>query len=219
MPAERRPAPTAARSGRSSCRPGARGSRAIAVTSMRCGNGKAGASTLDRRSQPRRVAPRREPVDRPARPTDEEPVDRQPVVVDPKRQAVEVDGDARGAVPATPTVGSPTARAAAGPSCCRHAARRGHPGARGARPADVATRRRSSRGSAGTRSTVARGRARPRAHRGSVVRPRGRSHATALLVPVDAGRIGPIDERRRARVGDVVPSPRRERVDPLAVRR
>ena len=116
----RRPVGTIVVSTRSS------GSRTIAVTSMRCGNGNAGASTaIDARD--RAVSPAgREPVDRPPGLPDEEPVDRQPVVVDRQVQPVEGDRDARGAVAPAARAGSPTARAAASPPV--------RPGRRASRP-------------------------------------------------------------------------------------
>ena len=117
MPAERdrharRPVGTIVVSTRSA------GSRTITVTSIRCGNGNAGASTsIDARS--RAVLPRSR-ADRPSIPArHEEAVDRQPVVVDGEVSPSSSTVDAGGAVAAAAPAGSPTVRAAGAPRSAR----------------------------------------------------------------------------------------------------
>ena len=124
----------------------ARASRAIAVTSMRCGNGNAGASTIDRRTQPSRVGPRR----RAARPSS--PAGRRAT----RGSAARCRRPAEGR-PSRSTV-TPAARYRHAESRFAHGASRGRPVVRPARsassppgrarcstPLHVATRRRSFR--------------------------------------------------------------------------
>ena len=212
MPAERRPAPAGARSARSSYRLEASGSRAVAVTSMRWGNGNAGASTsIDARN--RAVAPRVESsIDRPTGLPDQEPVDRQTVVVDRQCRRRRGRRSSPGRGSADPRGGSPTARAGADPSCARRGARRAHPAAPGARPRGIAARRPSCRGRAGTPPTTRRPRARPPARRGSDARARSTRAATrysSQSIWVASGRLMYADARV---VGDVVPGPGPERL-------
>ena len=133
VPSPRRPAPSGRRSARAWCRSTSRSSCAATVSSSRCGNGNAGASTIV--VAVRRATSRRALVlvtSQSGEPTSS-PWIGQTVVVGVQRQPPEVDVDARGAVAARREAIAPTARAAGARRCARRAARRRHPGARGAR--------------------------------------------------------------------------------------
>ena len=116
---------------RTSRRPG----RTERRSSIRCGNGNAGAST-SRVAARRRATPRDRalgPYHPPSGRADQQPVDRQAVAVGVQPTAAQVDVDPRRPGSAARPAGSPTARAAAARACARRAARRDRPAWRGTR--------------------------------------------------------------------------------------